>query len=121
MYAETIATRNTVATQVRALAQMGRPRINITLDDDAGSYMRTYTTRDTIKGEVVITAASEIRFDLLQINLEGMYVSIFGQSMCLVGEGGGPTWRSGDAKGADRVWRRQALPKRSSRGPGRRR
>ena len=71
MDAETIATRNTVATQMRALAQMGRPRIEITLNDQLDTYMSSYTTLDTIAGEVVITAPSEVRFDHLQINLEG--------------------------------------------------
>lgn len=72
MYAETIATRNTVGSDLRALAQSGRPQIDIILNDQRGTYISTYTTLDTIEGEVVIRTSRDARFDRLHIDLQGM-------------------------------------------------
>ncbi|KAI9806409.1 MAG: hypothetical protein M1833_003596 [Piccolia ochrophora] len=71
MSGESIATRNTVGSQMRALAQRGRPKIEISLknhDDLAGT---TYTTLDTLEGEVAITAQQDARFDEIGITFEG--------------------------------------------------
>ncbi|KAI9779053.1 MAG: hypothetical protein M1839_007719 [Geoglossum umbratile] len=72
MYAESIASRNTVATHLRALSQIGKPAIEIALNDDGqGAYNRTYSTSDRIEGEVSITAPSDTRFDEVSITFEG--------------------------------------------------
>jgi hypothetical protein len=72
MYAETIATRNTVASHIRALSQVGKPAIDIALsDDEQGAYVRSYSTFDKIEGEVSITAPHDTRFDEIFITFEG--------------------------------------------------
>ncbi|KAI9887312.1 MAG: hypothetical protein M1823_000906 [Watsoniomyces obsoletus] len=72
MDTETIATRNTVASQMRRLTHLGRPSIDITLKDHPGSYIQSYTTLDQITGEVVLTGnQQDSRFDRLEITLEG--------------------------------------------------
>ncbi|KAI9824706.1 MAG: hypothetical protein M1826_007284 [Phylliscum demangeonii] len=71
MHADTIATRRSVATQLRALTQHGQPKVQICLESQPHGYMGSYTTHDTIRGEVVVTTAREARFDHVQIDLEG--------------------------------------------------
>lgn len=72
MYAESIASRNTVATHLRALSQIGKPAIDIALNDDGqGAYNRSYSTSDKIEGEVSVTAPSDARFDDVLITFEG--------------------------------------------------
>ena len=71
MYTDSIATRNTVATQVRAFAQKGRPDIQVTLNDQEGAYISTYTTKDQLQGEASITAPHDARFDEVHLTLEG--------------------------------------------------
>ena len=67
----TISTRNTVASHVRSLAHMGRPRVNVTLQDRVGPPGSSYTTGDHMQGEVVVTTPHDARFDGLEICLEG--------------------------------------------------
>jgi len=72
MYAESIASRNTVATHLKALSQIGKPAIGIALNDDGqGAYSRSYSTLDKIEGEVSITAPHDARFDEVFITFEG--------------------------------------------------
>ncbi|KAI9771156.1 MAG: hypothetical protein M1840_002507 [Geoglossum simile] len=72
MYAESIASRNTVATHLRALSQIGKPAIDIVLNDDRqGAHNRSYSTSDKIEGEVSITAPNDTRFDDVFIAFEG--------------------------------------------------
>ena len=62
---------------MRARVQLGRPQIDITLKDQRGAYISTYTTLDTIEGEVVIRTSTDTRFDSLYIDLIGMLTSYF--------------------------------------------
>ncbi|KAI9789901.1 MAG: hypothetical protein M1816_005670 [Peltula sp. TS41687] len=71
MYAETIATRNTVGSEIRALVQSGRPHIDIILKNQRDAYISTYTSSDIIEGEVVIRASADAPFDSLYIDLIG--------------------------------------------------
>ncbi|KAH0541743.1 hypothetical protein FGG08_003835 [Glutinoglossum americanum] len=72
MYAETIASRNTVASHIRALSQIGKPAIDIALnDDEQGQCILSYSTFDKIEGEVSITAPHDARFDDIIIAFEG--------------------------------------------------
>ncbi|KAI9816984.1 MAG: hypothetical protein M1832_004968 [Thelocarpon impressellum] len=71
MYTDSLATRNTVASQMRSLAQMGQPSIDIELNDQRGAYMSSYTTSDRLHGQVSITAPHDSRFDDIHITLEG--------------------------------------------------
>jgi hypothetical protein len=96
MDAETIATRTTLATHMRALAQAGRPKMEIVLLPGDGRHSEhrpaspaaaaaaaaaapsAYTTGDHIHGEVVVTTAlHESRFDQLEISFDGAWILIF--------------------------------------------
>ena len=74
MDAATFATRTTVATHLRALAQMGRPQMDVNLKAHASSSVQGYSTLDCIEGEVMITAMREARFDRLEIIFEGKVI-----------------------------------------------
>lgn len=58
-----------------ATIQAERPQISITIDgDDPTAYngrVGSFSTLDTIKGEVSIIAMSDTRFDDIQITFEG--------------------------------------------------
>lgn len=60
---------------VMATLQAERPQISITIDgDDPTAYngrLGSFSTLETIKGEVNITAISDTRFDDIQITFEG--------------------------------------------------
>jgi hypothetical protein len=77
MYAETVTSRNTVVTHIRALSQIGRPTIDIALSDgEQGANIRSYSTLDKIEGEVSITAPHDARFDEILITFEGAFVVV---------------------------------------------
>ncbi len=72
MDAGTINTSNTVASQMRRLTQLGRPSMDITLHDQPGSFIQSYTTSNGISGDVEMTGSQQdARFDRLEITLEG--------------------------------------------------
>ncbi|KAI9719306.1 MAG: hypothetical protein M1812_003636 [Candelaria pacifica] len=75
MYTESIASGNSVASQILAVRQSGKPTINVSLNDDQqgnyGGYVRSYTTLDRLDGEVSVTAPQDTRFDDVQITFEG--------------------------------------------------
>ncbi|EEP78184.1 predicted protein [Uncinocarpus reesii 1704] len=53
-------------------ARKGRPSVQITLRDELPQpKINTYTTRDTIKGEVTLSAETDIRFDQVAISFVG--------------------------------------------------
>lgn len=65
-----ISTAGTLATYARKLAQAsGRPDMEIILDNHAEG--KIYTTFDPLSGKVEITAPHNVRFDEIQITLEG--------------------------------------------------
>jgi hypothetical protein len=73
--AATIATRNSVVSSMIATLPAGKPQITITINgDDPTAYngrLGSFSTLDTIKGEVDIVAMSDTRFDDIQITFEG--------------------------------------------------
>lgn len=73
--AATIATRNSVIGSMMATLQAERPQISIAIDRDdltvCNGRLGSFSTLDTIKGEVSIVGASDIRFDDIQISFEG--------------------------------------------------
>ncbi|KAI9837072.1 MAG: hypothetical protein M1819_000721 [Sarea resinae] len=75
MLAESIASHTTLASQARSLVQMRKPIIEIALKNadrgSVGSYIGSYTTLDTIEGQVAITATHDTRFEDVQITFEG--------------------------------------------------
>ncbi|KAG9235983.1 hypothetical protein BJ875DRAFT_249152 [Amylocarpus encephaloides] len=58
-----------IAAYAKKMSQTGRTDMEITLDDHADG--KTYTTFDTLTGQVLITAPHTSRFDSIQITLEG--------------------------------------------------
>jgi hypothetical protein len=63
------STTGTIATYARKMSHSGRPDMKIILDNhDEG---KIYTTFDALSGRVEITAPQNIRFDEIQITLEG--------------------------------------------------
>ncbi|KAI9803561.1 MAG: hypothetical protein M1825_001904 [Sarcosagium campestre] len=71
MSARSFATRQSVKTQMRALAQRGRPQIEISLQGQDNGSLCTFTTSDKLEGEIAITAQQDARFDDIQITFEG--------------------------------------------------
>lgn len=73
--AATIATRNPVIGSMMATLQTERPQISIAINRDdltvCNGRLGSFSTLDTIKGEVSIVGASDIRFDDIQISFEG--------------------------------------------------
>lgn len=68
----TVSTRNAVASHVRNVARLGRPRVDVIPQDRVGTLGSSYTTGDHIQGEAVVTTAHDARFDGLEICLEGI-------------------------------------------------
>ncbi len=72
---DTLASRHTVASHLRSIAQKSQPVIDISLNNRAegtyGAYISSFTTLDRIEGEVSITTWTDQRFDDIQITLEG--------------------------------------------------
>ena len=61
-----------LATSIKQLGQKPKPAIEIKLtDDQQDAFVPSYTSGDEIKGEVSITAQSEMRFNELYITFEG--------------------------------------------------
>jgi hypothetical protein len=75
MVAPSIATHPSMATQMKAMAHFRRPNVEIVLHGQEGAAFSTYTTLDEIKGEVLLTAQSDCRFDDISITLEGISIS----------------------------------------------
>ncbi|KAI9858220.1 MAG: hypothetical protein M1824_004390 [Vezdaea acicularis] len=67
----TIASRQTVATQMRSLVQKSKPDIQILLNNREGSSISTFSTGDKIEGEVLMTAPHDCRFDDISVTFEG--------------------------------------------------
>ncbi|KAF2493793.1 arrestin [Lophium mytilinum] len=67
-----------ITSKVRNIAQLGRPTIDIQLDDAEtsgavrASYVTSYSTMDRIQGTVAITAGSDTRFDEIEIAFIGL-------------------------------------------------
>jgi hypothetical protein len=68
----TRTTRNTVGT-LATLAGKSRPTVTITLDGQEANFLKSYTTRDEVKGAVAITAPMDCRFEEIYITLEGQH------------------------------------------------
>ncbi|KAI9746282.1 MAG: hypothetical protein M1835_002452, partial [Candelina submexicana] len=75
MYTESVSSRNSVASQILAATQSGKPNIKISLNDDPqgtyGAYVKSYTTLDRLDGEVSVTVPQDTRFDNVEITFEG--------------------------------------------------
>lgn len=73
----TIATRNSVVGTIMATLQAEKPQISIVIVGDYPTVhngrLGSFSTLDTIKGEVSIIGGSDIRFDDIQITFEGIY------------------------------------------------
>ncbi len=66
--------RNTLGYQIRNLALIARPSIHISFAGAEGSndsYIHTFTTMDKLQGTVSIRAASDTRFDDVEIAFVG--------------------------------------------------
>ncbi|KAI9892693.1 MAG: hypothetical protein M1814_001113 [Vezdaea aestivalis] len=82
MPAASIATRTSVASHVKALAQGRRPAAKILLNGLDEAAIPTFTTLDKIEGEVVLTANQDCRFDGLEISFEG-YVKTYVENLAV--------------------------------------
>jgi hypothetical protein len=71
MYEPSFMSTNTVATIARKIAQHGHPEVDIKLDQHNDKPI-TYTTADSLSGEVSITAPHTARFDEVEITLQGL-------------------------------------------------
>ncbi|KAL6713954.1 hypothetical protein ACLMJK_008448 [Lecanora helva] len=61
-----------LADRMKNLAQKGKPTIEITLNDEQQeSFIPSYTSLDTIKGQVSISTSSDTSFDDIYITFEG--------------------------------------------------
>lgn len=79
---ESLGRRNTVRTQMKALAPKSKLAVDITLNDHQhDAFVSSYTTLDRIEGEVSITAPSDTRFDDILITFEGMNHSLLVYSL----------------------------------------
>lgn len=74
----TIATRNSVIGTIMATLQAEKPQISIAIDGDyptvCNGCLGSFSTLDTIRGEVSIIGGSDVRFDDIQITFEGIYI-----------------------------------------------
>lgn len=50
---------------------MSRVKVDIVLHDQPSGFVVSYTTGDRIKGEVIITAEQDTKFDAVDITFEG--------------------------------------------------
>lgn len=71
MYEASFMSTNTVATLARKIAHHGHPDVDIRLDQHNNREI-TYTTSDSLSGEVSITAPHTARFDEVEITLQGL-------------------------------------------------
>jgi hypothetical protein len=71
MYEPSFMSTNTVATLARKIAHHGHPEVDIKLDHHNNKPI-TYTTGDSLSGEVSITAPHTARFDEVEITLQGL-------------------------------------------------
>jgi len=71
MYEASFMSTNTVATLARKIAHYGHPEVDIRLDQH-NDRPTTYTTADSLSGEVSITAPHTARFDEVEITLQGL-------------------------------------------------
>lgn len=70
--------RTQLRTPMAALAPRSKINVDITLNDDQqDAYVSSYTTLDSIEGEVSITAPCDTSFDDILITFEGMKVLYF--------------------------------------------
>ena len=74
MVTPSIVTRTSMATQMKALAHFKRPNVEIVLLGQDNATLGTFSTLDQIKGEVLLTAQSDCRFDDISITLEGTWI-----------------------------------------------
>lgn len=65
---------NTVATIARKISHYGHPEVDIRLDQHNDRPI-TYTTGDSLSGEVSITAPHAARFDEVEITLHGLTIT----------------------------------------------
>ncbi len=72
---ESVASGSSVASQILAATQSGKPKIHISLNDDQrgtySGYVKSYTTLDRLDGQVLVTVPQDTRFDSLAITFEG--------------------------------------------------
>jgi hypothetical protein len=79
--------RNTLDFNVRNMVFLGRPDIQIELDE-SDSYIKSYSTLDCITGNVTITSRVDTRFDELEITLVGIaktYIDKLGATSTISG------------------------------------
>lgn len=57
------------------MAGRSKPIVRIVMDGQEDSYLKSYTTRDEVKGTVMITAPMDCRFEEIYITLEGQSTS----------------------------------------------
>lgn len=63
-----------ISIKMRNLALQGKPVIDISLKGDNGrhgSYVSSFSTMDTLEGEVAVTAPHDTRFDDIEISFIG--------------------------------------------------
>ncbi len=74
MYEPSFMSSRSIATYAKRLAQYGHPEIDISLDEH-NDIPITYTTADSLSGQVSITAPHTARFDEVHITLEGTTIT----------------------------------------------
>lgn len=69
----TIRTQQTITSRMRNLANLTKPVVDISFqnEDDSPAWVTTYASRDTIKGTASITAPYDTRFDNVEIAFIG--------------------------------------------------
>lgn len=74
MYEPSFMSTTTIATYARKITHYGHPEVEIKLDQHNDKPI-TYTTGDSLSGQVSITAPHTARFDEVEITLEGVTVT----------------------------------------------
>ncbi|KAJ4366299.1 hypothetical protein N0V83_007935 [Neocucurbitaria cava] len=74
---------NEIGHKVRTIAHYGQPNIEIRLNGSEGqgrhAFVKSYSTMDTIEGDVIITATHDTRFEDLDIAFVGEFVTCYRQ------------------------------------------
>lgn len=61
------------ASMLESLTKRSRPRVGIELIGQTDGFVSSYTTWDTIRGEVSVTVDHDTPFDDIDITFEGTY------------------------------------------------
>ena len=68
---------NQIGYKVRNIAHYGQPNIEVNLNgsEDRHAFVTSYSTMDTIEGNVIITASHDTRFEDLDIAFIGEFAT----------------------------------------------